>query len=141
MLRPGGLALLRVHLATAPRFATAAEVFAWHRGRPAGGPIFSRTRTDLDMLWLEPGSLRLSFAQYHRRIRELFEHGAITQPELDAYEPMAAVNQIQLFYTTREVFEAAALRHFEVEFVRTGDDYYGSLNHPIYGLRKEAHER
>jgi hypothetical protein len=45
-------------------------------------------------------------------------------------------NKIALYYTTRESFDAMAGRYFEIEWVRSGDDYFGSSNHPIYALRK-----
>jgi hypothetical protein len=137
MLVPGGLALFRVHLATEPRFRDAEEVFAWHRSHSGEQPVFSRTRTDLDMLWLEPETLRIDFAECHRRIRELFEREAITATEFEAYEPLLEFNRISLYYMTRESFEALAGRYFHVESVRCGDDYSGSSNHPIYALRKK----
>jgi hypothetical protein len=135
MLKAGGLALFRVHLASPPRFKDAGEVFAWHRSRAGEEPLFSRTRTDLDMLWLEPETLKVDFAECHQRIRELFERGAITATEFEAYEPLLEFNKISLYYTTRESFEALVARYFEIEWVRTGDDYFGSSNHPIYALR------
>jgi hypothetical protein len=141
MLAPGGVALMRVHLATPPRFGHAEQVFAWHRTRPEGGPVFSRTRTDLDMLWLEPDTLRISFPDYHRRIRRLFRRGAITQDEFDAYESVLEVNTIDLHYTTRPTFEEMARAYFELESVSTGADYFGASNHPIYALRKSRLRR
>lgn len=141
MLAPGGVALIRVHIATPPRFSHAEDVFAWHRTRPEGGPVFSRTRTDLDMLWLEPETLRISFPDYHRRIRRLFHQGKITQDELDAYETVLEVNTIDLHYTTRGSFEEMARSYFELDSVSTGADYYGASNHPMYALRKRRFRR
>ena len=55
-LAPGGVALVRVHVATPPRLATAARVFEDFRARRTGEGLFTATRTDLDMLWLDPES-------------------------------------------------------------------------------------
>jgi hypothetical protein len=136
MLEPGGLALFRVHLASAPRFREPEEVFAWHRSHSAGQSVFSSTRTDLDMLWLEPETLKVDFVECQRRIRQLFELGAITADEFNAYEPLLEFNRIALYYMKRDSFESLAAKYFEIEPARLGDDYFGSASHPIYALRK-----
>lgn len=136
LLAEGGLALLRVHLATPARFARAAEVFAWHRGRERGGSIFSSTRTDLDMLWLDPDTLIVDFRDYHARIHELHHRGEISDEELEAYDRVLEFNRIRLHYTTRAGFERLAAERFRIEHVRCAGDYFGAQNHPIYVLRR-----
>jgi hypothetical protein len=135
LLADGGLALLRVHVASPPRFAQAAEVFAWHREHTSGS-LFSRTRTDLDMLWLDPDTLTVDFGDYHRRIHELHRRGEIRDAEREAYDRLLDFNRIRLHYTTREEFERLTAEIFEIEHVFTGDDYFGAGNHPVYALRR-----
>jgi hypothetical protein len=136
MLRPGGAALLRVHVMGPPRFGTPEQVFEWYRANASTEPVFSATRTDLDMLWLDRATGRLSFPDFHRKIRRLHRLGIITPEEFEAYDRLMGFNRINLYYVTREGFERAASAYFDVSEVCVAEDYTGSGNHPLYLLRK-----
>ncbi len=66
-LTPQGWALLRVHMVGPSKFATPQEIFKWYRESKTKEPVFTATRTYLDMLWLEPETLRLNFIEFHKK--------------------------------------------------------------------------
>jgi SAM-dependent methyltransferase len=135
-VRPGGRALVRVHLAEAPEFLDAAAVFEWFRGRGTAEAVFTATRTHLDMLWLEPETLRISFMAYHARIRELYEDHLITAEELEAYDRLQCFDRIDLWYTTADRFARQVTPWFTIERIACGGDYTGTRQHPVYVLRR-----
>lgn len=135
-LSPGGTVLIRVHVATPARFESAEQVFAAIRGRAVPEGVFSATRTDLDMLWLDPDTLTVTFEDYHQRLRALHGEGLITDEEYAAYDVVLPWNRIRLHYTTSEAFERLVRPYFHVVRSRTPDDYAGSANHPVYTLTK-----
>jgi hypothetical protein len=138
MLAPGGVALIRVHLAQPPMFRDPAAVFAWFRARGNGERVFTATRTHLDMLWLEPGSLRVDFPEYHARLERLHVEGTITGEEFAAYHRLLRFNRISLWYSTRARFESLAAAGFEIEEIGFGCDYTASAQHPLYVLRRRS---
>lgn len=133
-LRPGGLAALRVHLVRAPRFADAEAVFRWCRRRRRPAPVFSTTRTHLDMLWMDPRRQAVDFVEVHGRLHALHERGVITDDEFDAYDRLVAFNRITLHYARRRDFERDATRHFRIEGIARGRDYAADEQHPVYLL-------
>lgn len=136
-LTPHGWLFIRIHLAGASRFASPQEVFASYRKNKSNEPVFTATRTDLDMLWLEPENLKLSFVEFHKNIKTLYDKKLITQDEFEAYNKLLRFNTIDLFYTTRERFEDLVSGLFHIESVRSGEDYTGCQHHPIYILSKK----
>ena len=140
-LTPRGWLLIRVHLAGPSRFTSPQEVFAWHRKNKTGEPVFTATRTDLDMLWLEPETLKLNFVEFHKKIKMLYDEKLITQEEFEGYNKLLQFNRIDLFYTTRERFEDLVSGLFHIESIRSGEDYTGCQYHPLYILRKKIYEK
>ncbi len=136
MLAPGGMAILRVHLFEPPRFTSSAEVFAWYRAVAAPEPVFSATRTHLDMLWASRRTRRVHFPDYHRKVQQLYSANVITLPEFEAYNRLLRFNKISLYYTTRDRFEAMAARWFTICGTHGAHDYTGAAQHPLYFLRK-----
>jgi SAM-dependent methyltransferase len=136
ILKPQGLALLRVHIKSPPRFSDPQEVFRWHRNNNSDEHVFSATRTDLDMLWLEPKNLKINFENYHKKIQQLYAHKLITSEEFKAYDKLLRYNKINLYYAEKEIFESIASKYFDIENITYGNDYSGYKNHPIYILRK-----
>ncbi len=136
MLAPSGLALLRVHLAAPPRFRDPAAVFAWYRTTDGCEPVFTATRTHLDMLWLEPGTLRLNFGECHARLERLHHDGVIGPAEFEGYHRLLRFNRIDLWYLTRLRFETLVAPWFEVMSVEYGCDYTSAEQHPVYVLRR-----
>ncbi len=67
ILKPGGAAILRVHLLGPARFSTPGEVFEWYRTSARGEPVFSATRTHLDMLWVNRRTGRINFRNITRK--------------------------------------------------------------------------
>ena len=137
MLKPNGRALIRVHVAAAPSFSSAQDVFRWYRREAVDQPVFTATRTHLDMLWVEPKTLKISFPAYHQKIVQLHADGDITDDEFQSYHKLLEFNKINLWYTTRESFERAAREWFDVEASDCGQDYAGHNHHPVYALRKK----
>ncbi|HET8624793.1 MAG TPA: hypothetical protein VFM14_14610 [Gemmatimonadales bacterium] len=136
MLAPGGLALLRVHLAAPPRFPDPAAVFRAYRSAGGGEPVFTATRTDLDMLWLEPGSLHLNFADCHARLERLYAQGVIRTEEFTGYHQLLRFNRIDFWYLARERFERLLAPWFDIEDIAHGCDYTLAAQHPLYTLRR-----
>ncbi len=137
MLSSHGWAILRVHLAEPPRFSTPREVFEWHRSHNSHEPVFSSTRTHLDMLWMEPETLRISFVDYHKKICTLNENSVITNKEFLAYNTLIKYNKIELFYTTHNYFKKIVADYFLIKEVYSGNDYSRSIQHPIYFLQRK----
>lgn len=137
VLNNRGWALLRVHLMGPPRFSSPAEVFEWYRASHLKEPVFSATRTYLDMLWVEPETLKLSFVEFHKKIQKLYDDKLMTPEEFIAYNQLLQFNKINLYYTTRESFEGLAMQYFHIEGVHFGGDYIGHQQHPVYVLRKK----
>ena len=135
-VRPGGLAMLRVHLLRAPRFADAEAVFEWYRRRPRPAAVFSTTRTHLDMLWMDRERQAVDFVDVHGRLRALHERGAIHNDEFEAYDRLVAFNRITLHYARRRDFERDVQRRFRIEGVVRGRDYAADEQHPVYLLRR-----
>jgi hypothetical protein len=135
-VRPGGLAMLRVHLMRAPRFADAEAVFTWYRRRHRRAAVFSTTRTHLDMLWIDPRRQAVDFVEVHGRLRALHARGVITDEEFAAYDQLVAFNRITLHYAQRWDFERDATRHFRIEGIARGRDYAADTQHPVYLLRR-----
>jgi SAM-dependent methyltransferase len=136
MLRPGGLALFRVHILTPPMLSTPQDVFEWYRTNFPHEPVFSSTRTQLDMLWVNNETLCLNFIDFHNKIKDLRDKHIITNKEFQGYNSLLTYNKIDLYYSRREQFEAWCNDLFSIENVLYGHDYPCSANHPIYVLRK-----
>ncbi len=137
ILNPQGLALLRVHLVGPPKFSSPQEVFKWYRTSKIDEPVFSATRTHLDMLWIDPETLKLNFSEYHKKIQQLYDNKFITVEEFDGYNRLLQFNRIDLYYTKREFFEHSALNYFQIESLSYGNDYSGHMNHPLYFLSRK----
>jgi hypothetical protein len=136
VLRPGGLAALRVHVLRPPVFASPAAVFEWYRSSGQREPIFTATRTHLDALWFDAPSQSLDLRGVHERLRALHRSGELRDEELEGYEMLANYDGITLHYSRHEEFLEQARRWFDVEGVRSGGDYTGHASHAVYLLRK-----
>jgi hypothetical protein len=136
ILSPHGWVALRVHLAEPPKFSTLQEVFEWRRTHNSHEPVFSSTRTHLDMLWMEPETLKISFIDYHKRICTLNKDGLISHEEFLGYNTLLKFNKIELFYIRRKFFEKIIANYFVIKEVYDGNDYSRSIQHPIYFLQK-----
>jgi hypothetical protein len=133
-----GWFFIRVHLAGPPRFNSPQEAFVWHRKNTPKEPVFTATRTDLDMLWLEPETLKLNFVEFHKKIQMLYDAQLITPEEFEGYNKLLQFNKIDMFYTTSERFENLVSGLFHIESVRCGEDYTGCQQHPLYILMKKS---
>ena len=140
-LTPRGWLLIRIHLAGTSRFTSPQEVFSWYRKSKSKEPVFTATRTDLDMLWLEPETLKLNFVEFHKKIKLLYDAHLITPEEFEGYNKLLQFNKIDLFYTTNNRFETLVSSLFHIESIRTGEDYTRCQNHPLYILRKKTYEK
>ena len=137
-LRPGGLVIQRCHLLAPPRFRTPADVFEWYRATCRGKPIFTSTRTHLDMLCVDAESGALDFVEFHQNIRQMYEEGKISDEEHGAYAALLEFNRITLYYSRTSEFEKQASQLFDLEGIYSGDDYACHEQHPVYLLRKQA---
>jgi hypothetical protein len=137
MLKLRGRALLRVHVAEPPKFSNPQEIFEWYRTSNTNEPVFTATRTYLDMLWFEPETFKLNFVEYHKKIQQLYDDKIITTEEFNSYNKLLQFNKIDLYYTTRESFELSVSNYFQIESINYGNDYTGHMNHPVYTLRKK----
>ena len=136
MLKPDARALIRVHLAAAPRYADAVDVFEAHRRGELAGGVFSATRTQLDMLFLDPVSDSVRFAEVALALDALHSQNLLRADEHAAYAALAPFNRIELHYSRRERFESQAANHFIVRHLGGGGDYADHEQHPIYELRR-----
>jgi hypothetical protein len=135
MLRPDGRALIRVHLAAEPRYADAVGVFEGRRRGELAGGMFSATRTQLDMLFLDPDTDSVRFTEVASALAALHAQDLLRADEHAAYAALAPFNRIELHYSRRERFEAQAAEHFMVRLLGSGGDYADHEQHPIYELR------
>jgi hypothetical protein len=136
ILKPGGAAILRVHMLGSARFSTPGEVFEWYRSCARGEPVFSATRTHLDMLWVDRRTGRINFPEYHQKINRLYRSKIISRNEFEAYNRLLRFNKIKMYYVTRQRFENMAREWFTIGGAYASDDYTGAAYHPIYFLRK-----
>jgi len=136
MLRPGGIAVVRIHLKMPPRFRNPIEVFEAFRYGKLTGPVFSATRTQLDMLWLDPETDSVKFSEVASELEKLYTKGHLRTEEYSAYSTLAPYNRIELHYSRREPFEAMASKWFDLHYMGSGHDYADHEQHPIYELRK-----
>jgi hypothetical protein len=136
MLRPGGIGLMRIHVVTPPAFSTPLAVFKWYRTNCPHEPVFSATRTHLDMIWINREIMGINFVDYHEKIKHLHENQIITDHEFQAYNMLLNYNKINLYYIERYKFEEWCKDKFSIIDVLYGNDYPCSINHPIYVLRK-----
>jgi hypothetical protein len=133
--RGGGAAVLRVHLRTAPTFASFEEILAWYRREHGDQPFFPTVRTPLYMLWMERrGTDTIDTGEIHRYLDSLRAGGVLTQEEFSSKAPTGLV----LHLPRAEAFECLASRWFAIERVRHGADYGFPDSHPIYVLRRAA---
>ena len=135
MLQPEGRALIRVHLAAAPRYADAVGVFEGRRRGELAGGMFSATRTQLDMLFIDPVSDSVRFTEVATALAALHSQNLLSEDEHAAYAALAPFNRIELHYTRPERFEAQAAHRFSVRRLGAGGDYADHEQHPIYELR------
>lgn len=136
-LRVGGLAAQRCHLIAPPVFHEPVAVFEWYRSTCSGKPIFTSTRTHLDMLWLDKESGALDFVEFHRKIRQMYEEGKISDEEHAAYARLLEFNRITLYYSRKSEFEEQVLPFFRIEGIWNGNDYACHEQHPVYLLRRK----
>jgi SAM-dependent methyltransferase len=134
-LRPGGRALMRVHVVGPPLYPDPKAVVEAYRRLSNPGSFWTWTRTHFDMLWRDADNA-VRFDTYHELIQALFDTGILRREEHAAYESVASVNAITLYYAQREVFEAQVSVRFEIESFRCADDYESSDLHPLYVLIK-----
>lgn len=136
LVRPGGTVLLRVHLRRPPRYGSAVEVFGAYRRGELAGPVFSATRTQLDMLWLDPVTSSVRFEVVAEELAALHAAGKLGDEEFAAYHHLAPYNRIELHYTSRVELEAMAQTWFDLSCLGSGNDYADHSQHPIYVLRR-----
>jgi hypothetical protein len=110
--------------------------FEAHRCGILTGKVFSATRTAIDMLLLEKQNLKLCFNEMHRTLRELHEHGRITDREYRAYEKIARFNTIEIYYLEQSALFVELIRYFKIIEIREGGDYALHQQHPILVLRR-----
>lgn len=137
LLKPNGLAVLRVHVIKPPVFTDPIEIFQWYRNSNCEEPVFMATRNHLDMLWLNHETQGIDFIDFHNRISEMHSYGLITNDEFNVYDELLEFNRITLYYCKKASFEKYASELFEIEHILYGKDYLNHLLHPIYYLRKK----
>lgn len=135
-LRPGGVALIRIHMKIPPRYHTPTEVFEAFRLGKLTGPVFSATRTQLDMLWLNPDTDSVRFSDVTAELERLYSEGHLRDEEYSAYSALAPYNRIELHYSRREVFETTVTKWFDLRYLDSGRDYTDHEQHPVYVLRR-----
>jgi hypothetical protein len=138
MIKPQGLALLRVHVVTPASFENPGQVFRWYRKHYAHKPVFWATKTHLDMLWIDPDTLRQNMAEYPAKFQQLFNDGIINEVEFAEYDRLLGNNKLAMYYTREETFEHLASKYFDIIGVHYGKDYPVYKSHPVYCLKKKA---
>lgn len=130
---PGATVALRVHLQTAPPFASIEEIVAWYRRKHRGQPFFPTIRTPLYMLLMhEQATEVIETGDIDALFVSLRAKGILTDEEFGSRMPMS----VTLHFARAGAFERLASRWFAVERIRYGADYGFAENHPIYVLRR-----
>lgn len=136
MFVPGGIFVVRVHLRVNPPFSSAEELFEALRKHGSAESIVTRARSCLDMLWLNPETGHISVPDMNARIRMLHERGVLSDEEYAPFSRLASYNKLDLYYSTRDSFEALISPYFEIVSHSTSGDYTGHELHPIYVLKR-----
>lgn len=136
LLKPKGHFIIRVHVLGKKQFDKPEDIFKWYRDHNQDEPVFTATRTHLDMLWADKETGRIEFQKYHRDIQELYYDKVITKEEFDAYDILLKYNKIVLHYVRQNDFESEINKYYEIKSISFGKDYTGYEYHPIYCLSR-----
>jgi hypothetical protein len=136
LLKPQGLALLRVHMTHPALFKSAMEIIDWYRTTHADKPLYLACKIYFDLLLMDPKTLNVNPADYKNQLQQLHDDGKITSAELDS--SLHKHVRSQLYYSTRERFEQTISPYFAIEGVHYPEDFPGHTSTPIYQLRKKG---
>ncbi len=136
LLKPRGLALLRVHMVQPALFKSALEIIEWYRKTHVDKPLYLACKTHFDLLLMDPATLKVNPEDYKNQLQQLHDEGKITAAELDS--SLHKHVRSELYYTTRERFEQTVSPYFTIESMHYPKDFPGHTNTPIFQLRKKG---
>ena len=141
MLKPGGLFLVRMHLAKPPAFDSPEGVFRWSRLPPQRRhDVFTTTRTHLEMLWKD-SQHGVHFPSTVARLEAMWQNGSITEEEYMVYKRLQHPSQeFRMWYIDESHFRRMLHPWFRVWHSIAADDYPASNHHPMMALVR-SHEK
>jgi SAM-dependent methyltransferase len=136
MLKPEGLAVMRVHIDTPPRFKSPTQIISWYRESHPDLPLYTAAKIQFDLLLLNRQTHQVHPSDYRETILKLYDEGIITALELD--KSLHLHVHTVLNYTPPEDFETLVSRHFTTVGIHNAGDFPGHENIPVYVLRKKS---
>jgi SAM-dependent methyltransferase len=135
LLKPGGLAALRVFLYGKSCFNNIREIFEWYDDYKRNVQIDFAVMHYLQYLFIDPETLRIEPEIIKNKFTKLVDSGEIDHIWFSNLEQIDFGRAI-VQYTIKELFESQASKFFTIEDICYADDYPDSKNSPIYLLRK-----
>ena len=137
MLKPEGIALLRIHVIAPSQFENPRQIFDWYRENAADKPVYYATKPHLNQFCLDPETMKTNINLLQNMIQNLYTDKIIDTEEFEAFEKLKD-GSTELQYTKKELFEQIVAPYFKIEGIYYARDFPNGLNRPLYHLRKKT---
>lgn len=135
MIRPDGIALLRIQVRDGCQFDSPEELVSWFHKQEGQNSINTCTRGYLQILWADPETGTILPDDFRERIEGLYAQGILMESEYQDFkgQPM----KLTVNFTTCREFEQLLAPYFEVLGVEEPNDFLSCEHYPIYALKKK----
>lgn len=135
MIRPGGIALLRIQVRDGCQFESPEKLLNWFHKQEGQDSINTCTRGYLQILWADPETGTIFPDDFRERIEGLYAQGVLMESEYQDFkgQPM----KLTVNFTTRRDFEGLVSPYFEILGVEEPNDFLSCEHYPIYALKKK----
>ena len=135
MIKPKGLAVLRIYIIAPLILDSVEKIFKWYRKNCEQTSI-RIVKQYLYALWLDLDILNLDIDEYHANLLEVYKSGFINYEELEELDIIKNPG-VQVQYSKKESFEQAISPLFEILHIDHAGDYPLHVNTPLYFLQKK----
>jgi SAM-dependent methyltransferase len=136
ILKPGGLAVLRIFTYGKSVFKSPEDILKWYKTKMTDSQIDFATMFYFNFLWIDLETLRTSPEIVKINIKDLVDNKVLSEKEFNDLEQID-YGKVHLQYTLKELFESQIVSYFDIENIVHPEDYPDWQNTPIYSLRKK----
>ncbi len=135
ILKPGGLAILRIFTYGKSVFENPEDILEWYQKNMLQTQIDFATMFYFNFLWIDPVTLRTSPDTVKTNFKQLLNKDFLKDTGFREMEQID-YGRVHLQYTLKELFESQAANYFQIESINYPEDYPDYRNTPMYCLRK-----
>ncbi len=135
MLKPGGLAIMRILVLDNPQFPSPAEAIRWYRENYRGNLPLTSLRTHFLVHWIDPDSKRIEPSDYEKHIEELYRENILTTEEYETFINYPL--NIPIHIARQQELLSLLTDDFDIITIEKPADLLSSNYYPIMTIKKK----